>query len=172
MVLMFRRLVATDRDAASFVARLILGFVMFPHGAQHALGWFGGYGFHGTLGWMTGTLGIPAFLAGVAIVTELVAPVALVIGLCGRLAATGIFALMLVAASTHVANGFFMNWFGTLKPGSEGFEYHLLAMTAAMVVVIRGSGALSVDYLLSRRPRQPQYRGAVLTAAESPRHAT
>jgi len=147
---MLRTLIATRRESAPLVARLVLGLVMFPHGAQHALGWFGGYGFHGTLGWMTGTLGFPAPLAALAIVVELVAPFALVFGLGGRVAAAGIIGLMLGAASTHLANGFFMNWFGTLKAGTEGYEYHLIAIALAAVVAIDGSGALSVDRVLSR----------------------
>jgi putative oxidoreductase len=145
------RVLATDGSAAPLVARVALGLVLFPHGAQHALGWFGGYGFSGTLGWMTGTLGFPAPLAAAGIVTELLAPVALVAGLGGRIAAGLLFAFMAFAASTHSANGFFMNWFGSLPTGAEGFEYHLLAMGLAAVVVISGSGALSVDRRLVRR---------------------
>lgn len=146
---MLRSMIATRRGSAPLVARLVLGLVMLPHGTQHALGWFGGYGFHGTLGWMTDTLGFPAPLAAIAIVVELLAPVALVLGLGGRLAAAGIFGLMVGAASTHLPNGFFMNWFGALAPGVEGYEYHLIALALAAVVVIEGSGALSIDRLLS-----------------------
>ena len=147
---MLRTLLATPRESAPVVARLALAVVMFPHGAQHALGWFGGDGFAGTLGWMTDTAGFPAPLAALAIVVELLAPIALLLGLGGRLAAAGLFGLMLGAASTHVANGFFMNWFGALQSGAEGYEYHLLALALAAVVVIRGSGALSLDRVLVR----------------------
>ena len=144
-------LAATRSDYGSTVARLVLGLVMLPHGAQHALGWFGGYGFQGTLGWMTETLGFPAPLAALAIATELLAPVALVLGLGGRPAALGIAGLMLGAASTHLSNGFFMNWFGTMPAGTEGFEYHLIVLALSGVVVLQGSGALSLDRLLARR---------------------
>ena len=132
------------------LARLAVGLILFPHGAQHVLGWFGGYGFRGTLGWMTGTLGFPAFLAVLALVTEITAPVALVLGLGGRLAALGVIGLMLGAASTHLSNGFFMNWFGALPAGSEGFEYHLLVIALAGIVALGGSGAWSLDRLLGR----------------------
>jgi putative oxidoreductase len=148
---MLRSLFATRNAPAPAVARLVLALVMLPHGAQHMLGWFGGYGFSGTLGWMTDTLGFPAVLAAPAIVVELVAPIALVVGLGGRFAAAGLFGLMLGAASTHAANGFFMNWFGALKPGVEGFEYHLIVLGLSAVVAIEGSGALSVDRLLAAR---------------------
>jgi putative oxidoreductase len=145
-----RSLFSTRADAAATAARLVLGLIMLPHGLQHALGFFGGYGFNGTLGWMTATLGFPKPLAAIAIITELVAPFALILGAGGRLAAVGITGLMLGAITTHWQNGFFMNWFGKLAPGAEGFEYHLLALGLASVVIIAGSGALSIDRLLAR----------------------
>jgi len=148
---MLPRTFATHPGSASLVARLALGLVMFPHGAQHALGLFGGYGFRGTLGWMTGTLGFPTALAALAIVVELVAPFALLAGLGARLAALGIIGLMLGAITTHASNGFFMNWFGALPAGKEGFEYHLIAIALAVVVLLEGSGVLSVERLLQRR---------------------
>jgi putative oxidoreductase len=145
------KILATGGGSAPLVARLALGLVLFPHGAQHALGWFGGYGFSGTLAWMTGTLGFPAPLAALGIVTELVAPLLLIAGAGGRLAAGMLFFHMAFAASIHLDNGFFMNWFGGLPTGQEGFEYHLLAMALAAVVVIAGSGKLSLDRALARR---------------------
>ena len=146
-------LIRTTRDPVAAMVRLTVALVLFPHGAQHVLGWFGGYGFHGTFGWMTGTLGFPAALAVVALVTELAAPFALLLGAGGRVAALGVIGLMLGALSTHVANGFFMNWFGTLPAGSEGFEYHILMIALAAVVVARGSGAWSIDEVLGREAR-------------------
>ena len=111
----------TARDPAATIARVGLGLLMFPHGAQHALGWFGGYGFRGTHAWMTGTLGFPSAAAALAIVVELLGSLALLAGVGGRLAALGIIGLMLGAISTHASQGFFMNWFGRLPAGSEGF---------------------------------------------------
>ena len=143
----------TESDTSATLARVVLAIVMFPHGAQHLLGWFGGYGFAGTHAWMSGTLGFPASLAAVAIVTEFVAPFALLAGVGGRVAALGIAGLMLGAASTHAANGFFMNWVGSLPAGAEGFEYHVLAIALSLVVVLKGSGAWSIDRLLTRSRR-------------------
>jgi putative oxidoreductase len=162
---MFRRLLRTEGDAAPALARLALALVIFPHGTQHVLGWFGGYGFAGTYGWMTGTLGFAAPLAALALVTEITAPLALLLGLGGRVAALGIVGLMVGALSTHVANGFFMNWFGALPAGQEGFEYHLLAIALAGVVVLRGSGAWSVDRMLGREPVPVRYQAERPAAA-------
>jgi putative oxidoreductase len=160
---MLHHLIKTSNQPAPVLARVTLGLVLLPHGAQHVLGWFGGYGFEGTLGWMTGTLGFPAPLAVVALVTEITAPFFLILGLGARIAALGVIGLMMGALSTHFGNGFFMNWFGTLPAGKEGFEYHLIALALAGTVVLQGSGAWSLDQLLlSKRLRLGLPSDAVL----------
>jgi putative oxidoreductase len=143
--------VRTDSDPAMLLIRVTLAGVLFPHGAQHLFGWFGGYGFAGTYEWMTATLGIPGAFATLAIVWEFFAPLALIVGFGGRIAALGIVGLMTVAAATHVQHGFFMNWFGTLPAGAEGFEFHLLTIAMAVAIVLRGSGAASVDRMVHGR---------------------
>jgi putative oxidoreductase len=147
------RIVATDASWAQTLLRVTLAGVLLPHGAQHLLGWFGGYGFAGTLTWMTGTLGFPAPLAGAGIALEFFGPVALVLGFGTRAVGAALAVFMAVAASTHAANGFFMNWFGTLPAGVEGLEYHVLAVAMALSVAARGAGAASLDLWLTRRWR-------------------
>jgi len=138
------KLVKTSDDVGPVVARLALGAVMFPHGAQKALGWFGGPGLQATMGFMTGQLGIPALFAGLAIAAELFGSIGLLAGALSRVAAFGIGVTMLVALlMAHAGNGFFMNWSGA-QPG-EGFEYHLLAIGLALVVMLKGAGKWSVD---------------------------
>ncbi len=143
--------VRTDPDPALLVIRVALAGVLFPHGAQHLFGWFGGYGFAGTHEWMTTVVGIPGALATLAIVSEFSAPLALLVGVGGRIAALGIAVLMTVAAATHLEHGFFMNWDGALAAGAEGFEFHLLAIAMAAAIVLRGSGAASVDRMIQGR---------------------
>ena len=145
-----RATIRTDPDPAMLLLRVTVAVILFPHGAQHLLGWFGGYGFAGTHQWMTEILGFPASLAALAILVEFFAPFALIAGIGGRIAALGVAGLMVGAASTHVAHGFFMNWFGALPAGAEGFEYHLLMIAMALAIVLRGSGAWSVDRVLAR----------------------
>ena len=147
---MLSRLIRTTRDPVLTIARLALGIMIFAHGAQKLLGWFGGYGFEGTVGWMTSQLGIPALLATVVIATEFFGGLGLIAGLGSRLAAFGVATTMLVATlMVHASNGFFMNWSGAQQ--GEGFEFHLLAVGLALVVMIRGAGALSLDGLVARR---------------------
>jgi putative oxidoreductase len=142
---------ATQRGSGAAVARMSLGLILLPHGLQHDLGWFGGYGFAGTLGWMTKTLGLPAPLAVLGLLVELVAPALLVVGFGGRVTALAVLAFMAFAASTHLQNGFFMNWFGSLPSGQEGFEYHLLTLALAAVVALEGMGGFSLDRALFGR---------------------
>jgi putative oxidoreductase len=145
---MIRKLIATDNDAAIAVLRLVVGIVFFAHGAQKMLGWFGGYGFAGTMGFFTGMLHIPPAFAFLAIAAEFFGGLGLIFGLLTRIAAFGIFCNMLVAvAMVHHHFGFFMNWTGTQK--GEGFEFHLLALATMVFLMIRGAGAASVDRMLS-----------------------
>ena len=145
---MFRKLIATDNDIATTILRLALGVIFFAHGAQKMLGWFGGYGFTGTMGFFTGVLHIPAVFAFLAIAAEFFGGLGLILGLLTRVASFGIFCNMIVAvAMIHHNFGFFMNWTGTQK--GEGYEYHLLLVAASAFLIIRGAGAASVDRLLS-----------------------
>ncbi len=145
---MIRKLIATDNDAATTILRLVLGVIFFAHGAQKMLGWFGGYGFTGTMGFFTGAMHIPAVFAFLAIAAEFFGGLGLIIGLLTRIASFGIFCNMIVAVTmVHGRFGFFMNWTGTQK--GEGYEYHLLILAATAFLMIRGAGAASVDRLLS-----------------------
>ncbi len=143
-------LVRTSTRSAPLVARLALGVVMFPHGAQKMLGWFGGYGFHGTMGAFTGGMHIPAPLAFLAICAEFFGSLALILGVLVRPAAAAIAVNMIVAVFlVHLPNGLFMNWSG--QQHGEGFEYHILAVALAAVIVILGAGRLSLDRLIQGR---------------------
>ena len=141
----------TSDSFAPTLARLTLGGVMFPHGAQKVLGWFGGYGFTGTMHFFTEQMHIPAAFAVLAIAAEFLGSLGLITGFLGRIAAFGIAVNMAVAIATvHGANGFFINWFGNQK--GEGYEYHLLAIGLALIVMIYGAGKASVDAALAGRP--------------------
>lgn len=149
---LFERLLATDRDRTLLAQRIVLGVVMFPHGAQKLLGWFGGYGFSGTMGFFTDTMHIPAPIAFLIILAESLGAIGLVLGAGTRIAALGTAAVMLGAiVTTHASFGFFMNWFGAQK--GEGFEYHLLALALALPLVVRGGGLASLDGALVDRRR-------------------
>lgn len=141
---MLRKILGTTNDWTLTLLRLVMGVIFFAHGAQKALGWFGGYGFSGTMGFFTNVMHIPALFAFLAICAEFLGGIGLILGVLGRIAAFGIACNMIVAISmVHGANGLFMNWTGQQK--GEGFEYHLLAIAIAVVLMVKGSGALSVD---------------------------
>ena len=142
-----KKLLATNGDWLPLLLRLTLGIVIFPHGAQKLLGWFGGYGFSGTMGFLTGTVGLPAAVAFLVIMAESLGALGVIVGLLTRVGALGILSVMLGAILTvHLKVGFFMNWTGQQQ--GEGFEYHLLAIGLALALLVRGGGALSVDRAL------------------------
>src|ERR1700720_1410328 len=145
---MIRKLIATDNNPATIILRLVVGVIFFAHGAQKMLGWFGGYGFTGTMGFFTGVMHIPAPFAFLAIAAEFYGGLGLIFGLLTRVASFGIFCNMIVAvALVHGQFGFFMNWTGAQK--GEGYEYHLLLLATTAFLMIRGAGAASIDRLLS-----------------------
>lgn len=147
---MIRKLLGSSDDWTLTLLRLVMGLVFFPHGAQKALGWFGGYGFSGTMGFFTNVKHIPAVFAFLAICAEFLGSLGLIAGALSRIAAFGIACNMVVAVLTvHLPNGFFMNWTGQQK--GEGFEYHLLAIAIAVVLMARGGGAFSVDRALASK---------------------
>src|SRR5580692_4363022 len=115
---MFKKIVNTSNDFALTILRLVMGCVFFAHGAQKTLGWFGGYGFSGTMGFFTHQMGIPAPLAALAIGAEFLGGIGLLLGFLGRIAAFGIACNMAIAI--------------------------------ALAIMIKGSGALSVDRALSK----------------------
>lgn len=155
-----KALLSTTNDKTLTFLRIVLGLVMFPHGAQKMLGWFGGGGFEATMAGMS--KGFPAPVVFLVIVAEFIGAIALVFGLLGRVSAFGIAAVMAGAIfAVHLPNGFFMNWMG--NQAGEGFEFHLLALGLALPIVLRGSGAWSVDaWLVSRfgRTREVPLGGA------------
>jgi putative oxidoreductase len=148
------RLLVTNGDWVLTVVRVVLGITLFAHGAQKLLGWFGGHGLSATVRMFRDHIGIPAPLAYLAIAAEFFGGLGLIVGLLARIAALGIAITMAVAMLTvHLKFGFFMNWFGD-KQG-HGFEYHLLALALALVVIVHGAGAFSLDRALYRHLVSP-----------------
>lgn len=140
----------TEENKIAALLRIAIGMVIFPHGAQKLLGWFGGYGFDGTMGFFTQTLGIPYLFALLAIIAEFFGGLGLITGLLTRLSAFGVASVMVVAVLlNHIHVGFFMNWSGQQQ--GEGFEYHILMITLAIAVMIKGAGSFSVDKLILQK---------------------
>jgi putative oxidoreductase len=147
-----KSLMATNPNnwAALFI-RLAIGIVLFPHGAQKLLGWFGGYGYTGTMGFLTGQAHLPWIFAFLVIIIEFFGAIFLFFGFLTRLAAFAVFVNFLgILFTSHINNGFFMNW--AVSPNKpEGFEYHILVLGITIGLMISGGGAASIDGALSTR---------------------
>ncbi len=143
-------LLKTDDGWASLVLRVMLGLVLFPHGAQKALGWYGGFGFSGTMGFFTDTMHLPWVIAFLVIVGEFFGSLGLLVGFLTRFTAASVAVIMVGAVVTmHLPNGFFMNWFG--KQAGEGYEYHLLVIAICAALMITGAGRWSADGVIAKR---------------------
>ncbi len=133
------------------VARLALGIAVFPHGAQKLIGWFDGYGFNGTMGFLTGGAGLPWIVALLVILIEFFGALFLIAGFATRLAAFGVIVNFLgVVLTSHIHNGFFMNWYKQPNQG-EGLEYFILLFGLGIVSLIAGGGKWSVGAVLTNK---------------------
>lgn len=144
---MFTNILSANGDVTGLILRLTIAFIIFPHGAQKLIGWFGGHGFKGTMGFFTGSVHLPYVVGLSVILIEFFSPVLLLFGLGTRIAAVGIIGLMIgIILTAHKQNGFFMNWAG--NQAGEGFEYHLLVIGLAIALLIEGAGRFSLDRML------------------------
>ena len=139
----------TNDSFLYWIPRIMLGCVIFPHGAQKLLGWFGGFGFTDTMFYFTQTVSLPWVIAFLIIMGESFGALGLIAGFCTRLSAFGLICIMVGAIIlVHSPNGFFMNWFG--KQAGEGFEYHLLVIGMSIPLLVSGGGKYSVDMLIHK----------------------
>jgi putative oxidoreductase len=146
------KLLSTNtNNVAALLIRLTLGIVIFPHGAQKLLGWFGGYGYTGSMGFLTGMVHLPYVIALLVILIEFFGSLFLIFGFLTRPAALGMLINFIgTIVVVHGRNGFFMNW--NLVPGKgEGFEYQLLVLGISLALLIVGGGKASVDGMLARK---------------------
>jgi len=147
---MFKALLRTDNNKASIFLRLALGIVMFPHGAQKVLGWYGGPGAEKTIEIFTTKVGFPVYAVILLMIAEFAGSACLVLGLFTRVFALAIgFAMAVCAYGNHLQHGFFMNWMGTQK--GEGFEFHILVVGIALALAVKGGGAFSLDKKLVKK---------------------
>ena len=79
---------------APLALRIFLSLVLFPHGAQKLLGWFGGFGFEGSMQYFTKTVGLPWIIGFLVIIIEFFGPLALLLGFATRLWSAAIAVVM------------------------------------------------------------------------------
>ena len=60
----------TNNSWSPTILRILLGLVLLGHGTQKLLGWFGGYGFEGTMSFFTQTVGLPWVISFLVIIIE------------------------------------------------------------------------------------------------------
>ena len=144
-----KRLLATNDDIAPFIARVAVGGVIFAHGAQKLVGWFGGKGWSGTMEFFT-NWGFHPTLVVLLILIESIGMLLLIAGFGGRIWAALLSIVMVIAViKARHYQWFFLNWYAERR--GEGFEYHILVLAMTAIVLILGSGKWSIDRLITRR---------------------
>ena len=146
---LIHRITATEPLTTPLILRITFAIVLWPHGAQMLLGWFGGYGFSGSMQYFTTQGGLSSFVAFLVIFLEFFGSLLILLGLFTRLAALSMLILFMgMIVTVHQQFGFFMNWFGNLK--GEGFEYHLLGIGILLSLAISGGGKASLDSFINK----------------------
>ena len=165
---MLEKLLATRGGMALLLIRFPLGLDMFVHGYQKVT--------HvpATMRYFDG-LNVPHPLAWLAIIAEFCGGLGLMIGLLSRIAAFGVGCTMVVAVFLrHLPYGYLMNWHGGLPFGTEGYEYHTLAVGMALAIMLAGAGAFSLDGFVASRLRYAEHaplsyaRGSVVESLADP----
>ena len=143
---MKNRTLTTNNHLTGLIIRLTLGIVLFPHGAQKMLGWFGGPGFTKEMEYLQ-HLNLPWIIAFLVIIIEFFGAISLIVGFASRIwSALTIILFMGIIFTSHLEHGFFMNWSGNQK--GEGYEYHLLVLGICMALLVTGGGKFSFDNLI------------------------
>ncbi len=147
------RFFATINSFAPTVLRLLLTGVFAIHAGQKTVGWLGGEGWKGTLAHWTAAapdgLNFPYGLAMMGILAEVFGAAGLLLGFMTRLAALGIFCVMVTAVFfVRGSAGFF---------APRGYEYPLTLAGVAFALMCCGGGRFSVDRLLTRALLPPDH---------------
>lgn len=146
-----KKFLRSSNDVTIALMRLVLGVIFLGHGGQKAMGWFGGYGWHGTMQMFTNGMHFPAFFAACAILAEFVGGILLFIGFLSRLAALAIAVNMMVAIlKVHLHNGLIGS------PGQPGYELPLALLALCILIIMKGGGAVSVDRFFARESGDPK----------------
>lgn len=127
-----------------FILRLTLGLLFLAHA------WLKVFVFTpaGTAQFF-GSIGLPAWLAYVTIVIEVLGAVALILGFHSRVAALALAPILLGAIITvHGPAGFFFN-----NPNG-GWEYLALWIVSLLAVALMGDGAFAVRRSLASLPTE------------------
>ncbi|MDN3668387.1 DoxX family protein [Echinicola jeungdonensis] len=138
--LIFNQSILLNLSTLALIFRLALGVIFFAHGAQKVLGWYGGFGLEGTVGWMNGELGIPVFLAYISCFVEFLGGIFLILGFLTRVWA-GALAINMLVAILIVHSGFF---------NPDGIEFPFAVMVLAIGSFLAGPGKLSIDANLGK----------------------
>lgn len=142
----------TGDQLSSFVLRIALGGIILVHGISKLGPDLGAF-----VNSFPAELGLPAMFGWLTVLIETVGCILLLAGYATRINAFLVFCLFVgIIVTGHWQDGFLMNWYGQLKPGHEGYEYHLLVLAISAALIIAGGGKWSVDRYLGKHKNLPK----------------
>jgi putative oxidoreductase len=148
---MIKDLVQTDSSYVYLFLRVVAGVIIFPYGMQKLFGWFddlgGGVGIHGSLEQLRKKK-IPMFIGWLIILGQSLGSLMLIFGCLARIAAAANLIIFTGAVIVHASDGWTMNWLGKKK--GEGVEYFVLLLSILLVIIFKGSGAVSIDIWIAK----------------------
>jgi putative oxidoreductase len=122
-------------DLAKLILRLTVGGLMLFHGIHKI---FSGVGF---IAGKFEAIGLPAALAYLVFLGEIVAPVLLIIGYKTRIGAALIIATMIIA----IFLAFPGQWFALSKAGALAMENQYLFIFSSLAILLLGAGKYSIE---------------------------
>ena len=135
----------SEHDYMILFLRLVLGVVMFAHGAQKFYGWFDGGSVEDNLEHLA-SVGVPRSIGVLVIIGQSLGSLSIILGFCTRIVAVCLFIIMAGAMYKNLPNGWMMNWSGKKK--GEGIEYFILFLAIDLYIIVSGSGPLGADYFI------------------------
>lgn len=119
---------------AALILRVALGIMFLAHSLYLKVIVFS---MPGTVGFFE-SLGLPAIVAYLTVIAEIVGGIALILGIQTRLAVAAVLPVLLGATWVHSGNG----WLFSAEGG--GWEYPVFLIVAAVVQALLGDGAHAV----------------------------
>lgn len=149
MKVILEKLTSSEPSATPLILRITFAVVLWPHGAQLLLGYFGGPGYSNSMA-MFSLFGLPGIISFLVIFLQFFGSLFILTGFFIRITALASIVLFIgMIVKAHLSFGFFMDWTGTSK--GEGFEYQILVIGILLSLVVKGAGTYSIDNLISRQ---------------------
>ena len=124
-------------DVTNFGVRITVGVIFIVHG-------YSKIGNEGFLGWLP-SLGVPPEMGIIIILAEIIPGILLIVGVLTRISAS-VISMIMVAAIFHIKGAASLT-------GDKGYEFDLILLAAAVLIITMGPGRISLAHIIKKIPR-------------------